>query len=84
MRVKLAIPDRSFFRQEYQFYGGIEMSKRVNFKKTVSWMVGIPSALVMFSEVEDMRYWFVPFVAAGLLAVILYWNNVFDTEKSNG
>lgn len=60
------------------------MSKRVNFKKTVSWMVGIPSALVMFSEVEDMRYWFVPFVAAGLLVVILYWNNVFDTGKSNG
>lgn len=60
------------------------MSKRVkiNFKKVISWVIGLPAALVMFSEVEDMRYWFVPFIAAGLLLGILYWNHIFASGDS--
>lgn len=59
------------------------MSKWVknNLKKLVSWVIGIPSALIMFSEVEDLNYWYIPFIGAALLLAVLCWNNAFREES---
>ena len=54
-----------------------------NLKKLISWTIGVPSAIVMFSEVEDVRYWFLPFVAAGMIIGILCWNHIFATGGSH-
>lgn len=55
------------------------MSKiKNNFKKVVSWGIGIPAAIVAVSEIEDLRFWYVPFIAMGLVVAILFWNRAFD------
>ncbi len=62
------------------------MSKwiKINLKKLVSWAIGIPSALVMFSEVEDLSYWYLPFIGAALLFAVLYWNHAFNEKEAYG
>lgn len=59
------------------------MSKwiKINLKKLVSWVIGIPSAFVMFSEAEDLSYWYIPFIGAALLVAVLYWNHVFSEKE---
>lgn len=59
------------------------MSKwiKINLKKLVSWVIGIPSVLVMFSEVEDLNYWYLPFIGAALLFAVLRWNHAFNEEE---
>ena len=54
---------------------------KINLKKLVSWAIGIPSALAMFSEVEDLNYWYIPFIGAALLVAVLYWNHVFSEKE---
>lgn len=59
------------------------MSKwiKINLKKLVSWAIGIPSALAMFSEVEDLNYWYIPFIGVALLLAVLCWNHAFREES---
>ena len=49
-------------------------------KRIVSWTIGVPAVLIAFSEVSDLNYWYLPFVAMGTLVLILKWNRVFDEE----
>lgn len=62
------------------------MSKwiKINLKKLVSWVIGIPSALVMSSEVEDLNCWYLPFIGAALLFAVLYWNHAFSEKEVYG
>lgn len=53
-------------------------------RKIASLAIGIPAGLVAVSEVEDLRYWWVPFVAMGVAIAILAWNGVFNKEVSYG
>lgn len=53
-------------------------------KKTLSWGVGVPAGLLAFSEVEDLRFWWVPFVAMGIALAILAWNGAFKKEEAYG
>jgi len=51
-------------------------------RKTASLAIGIPAGLIAFSEVEDLRYWWVPFVAMGIVIAVLAWNGVFKKEEA--
>jgi cytochrome b len=55
---------------------------KISIKRIVSWAVGAPALLFAISEINDLRYWWVPFVAMGALVLILHWNHVFDEETS--
>lgn len=51
-------------------------------RKIASLAIGIPAGLVAVSEVEDLRYWWVPFVAMGVAIAILAWNGAFKKEEA--
>lgn len=53
-------------------------------RKIASLAIGIPAGLVAFSEVEDLRYWWVPFVAMGIVAAVLAWNGAFKKKEGYG
>jgi hypothetical protein len=53
-------------------------------RKIASLAIGIPAGLVAFSEVEDLRYWWVPFVAMGIVVAVLAWNGVFKKKEGYG
>ena len=60
------------------------MHKQINInftpKQAISWIIGLPAAIVIFSEVNDLALWWLPFVAIAVLAVILFWNGAFSEE----
>ena len=47
-------------------------------KKIISWVVGLPAAIIAMSEPTDLRLWWVQFVAIAVLAIVLFVNGVFD------
>lgn len=49
-------------------------------KKAISWIIGLPSFLITVGELQDLRYWWVQFVAVILLLAILYWNDWFEEQ----
>lgn len=51
-------------------------------RKIASLAIGIPAGLVAVSEVEDLRYWWVPFVAMGVAIAILAWNGAFKKDEA--
>lgn len=51
-------------------------------KKVVSWGVGAPAGLLAFGEVEDLRFWWIPFVAMGVAVAIIAWNGGFKKEEA--
>lgn len=51
-------------------------------KKTLSCGVGVPAGIVAVSECEDLRLWWVPFVALGVVIAILAWNGAFKKEEA--
>lgn len=53
-------------------------AKNKQIKKIISWVVGLPAALIAISEPTDLRLWWVQFVAIAVLAVVLFANGVFD------
>ena len=57
------------------------LNKSITIKQLISWVIGLPSALIVVSELNDLTYWWVQFVAMGLLIVILKWNHAFDQEQ---
>lgn len=50
-------------------------------KQAISWMIGLPTGLIVVGEIQDLTYWWIQFVALGLLLAILKWNHVFDQEQ---
>lgn len=50
-------------------------------KQIISWMIGLPAGLIVVSEIQDLTYWWIQFVALGLLIAILKWNRAFDQEE---
>lgn len=50
-------------------------------KKVISWTIGIPAAIVACGEPNDLRFWYVPFVALGIVIAILAWNHAFREEE---
>ena len=55
--------------------------KTKTIKKIVSWTLGIPAAFLIACEVEDMKYWWIQFVAVAVVAAILIWNKTFKFEE---
>ncbi len=53
-------------------------AKNKQIKKIISWVVGLPAALIAVSEPTDLRLWWVQFAAIAVLAVVLFANGVFD------
>lgn len=53
-------------------------------KKILSWTIGVPAGIVAVSETEDLRFWWIPFVAMGVAIVILAWNGAFKKEEVYG
>lgn len=53
-------------------------AKNKQIKKIISWVVGLPAALIAVSEPTDLRLWWVQFAAIAVLAVVLLANGVFD------
>jgi len=52
-------------------------------KKMVSWTIGIPAAIIAASEINDLNYWWLPFMALGVIVIILKWNHAFDESQIN-
>lgn len=50
-------------------------------KKTISWIIGFPAGLIAVSEVNDLAYWWVQFLAVGILILVLLWNHAFGQEQ---
>lgn len=50
-------------------------------KQIVSCIVGVPAAIIAFSEPEN-EYWYIPFVAWGIVIAILKWNNIIKLNRS--
>lgn len=55
------------------------MHKKI--KQIISWTIGLPAGLIVVGEIQDLTYWWVQFVALGLLVAILKWNHAFDQEE---
>lgn len=53
-------------------------AKNKQIKKIISWVVGLPAAIIAMSEPTDLRLWWVQFAAIAVLAVVLFANGVFD------
>lgn len=53
-------------------------AKNKQIKKIISWVVGLPAAIIAMSEPTDLRFWWVQFTAIAVLAVVLFANGVFD------
>lgn len=53
-------------------------AKNKQIKKIISWVVGLPAAIIAMSEPTDLHLWWVQFVAIAVLAVVLFANGVFD------
>lgn len=53
-------------------------AKNKQIKKIISWVVGLPAAIIAMSEPTDLRLWWVQFVAIVVLVVVLFTNGVFD------
>ena len=56
-------------------------AKNKQIKKIISWVVGLPAALIAVSEPTDLRLWWVQFAAIAVLAVVLFANGVFDERR---
>lgn len=50
-------------------------------KQIISWLIGFPAGLIVVSEIQDLTYWWIQFVALGLLFAILKWNHAFDQDQ---
>lgn len=59
----------------------MEVSKTKTLKKLLSWMLGLPATIVVFSEIEDLSLWWIQFVALIVVIAILYWNGAFVKER---
>lgn len=53
-------------------------AKNKQIKKIISWVVGLPAAIIAMSEPTDLRLWWVQLAAIAVLAVVLFANGVFD------
>lgn len=53
-------------------------AKNKQIKKIISWVVGLPAAIIAISEPTDLRLWWVQFAAIAVLTVVLFANGVFD------
>ena len=53
-------------------------AKNKQIKKIISWVVGLPAAIIAMSEPTDLRLWWVKLAAIAVLAVVLFANGVFD------
>jgi hypothetical protein len=70
---------------EPQRLGGyMQKGQTQTIKKIISWAVGVPAFIIAFSEVNDLSYWWMPFVAMALLVLILKWNRLFDEPNDGG
>lgn len=58
------------------------MPKQNNFKltikRTISWFFGLPAGLIVVSELQDLTFWWIQFVALVVLFAILHWNSAFE------
>ena len=57
------------------------LNKSITIKQLISWMVGFPSAMIVLSELNDLSFWWIQFMALGLLVAILRWNHTVDQDQ---
>ena len=50
-------------------------------KQILSWFIGIPAALVAFSEPKEISYWWVSILGWTVLVGILAWNNLLNIKE---
>ncbi len=53
-------------------------------KKVISWAIGVPAGTITVSEIEDLRFWWIPFIAMGVAVALLAWNGAFKKEEVYG
>lgn len=57
------------------------LNKSITIKQLISWIVGFPSAMIVLSELNDLSFWWIQFMALGLLVAILRWNHTVDQDQ---
>lgn len=57
------------------------LNKSIAIKQLISWVVGFPSAMIVLSELNDLSFWWIQFMALGLLVAILRWNHTVDQDQ---
>ena len=50
---------------------------KIKIKKIVSWAIAVPAIIFAAGEIKDLTYWYVPFLALGILVAIIWWNGGF-------
>ena len=50
-------------------------------KKVVSWVLGVPMAIIAISEPKTLSAWWIPAIAIVGLALILAWNGAMREEE---
>lgn len=58
----------------------MRQAKTNKLKQIISLILGIPAAIIMFSEIENLEYWWIQLVAVLVLLIVLKWNNLLDKE----
>lgn len=51
-------------------------------KKFVSWVLAVPSLIIVIGESEEMWIFWLKLVALFILIAVLKWNHVFDEPKN--
>lgn len=52
----------------------VQKQKLTKINDNVSFIVGFIAFMVMACEVEDLRYWYIPFVGGAVLLAVVYVN----------
>lgn len=50
-------------------------------KKIISWSLGLPSALLLLGEINDLKLWWIQIIAILTLTAILIWNGAFKEAR---
>ena len=53
------------------------MVASINLKRIISLIIGIPAAIVLVGELNDLSMWWVQLVALGTVLAVLAWNGAF-------
>ena len=53
----------------------------MSIKTIISLIIGIPAAIVLVSELNDLSMWWIQLIALGAVIAVLAWNGAFSKHN---
>lgn len=53
----------------------------MSIKTIISLIIGIPAAIVLVSELNDLSMWWIQLIALGAVMAVLAWNGAFSKRN---